>query len=58
MKIFPVQLDEELHRRIKHAAVDENQSLHDWILSAIKEKLNNGTATETPVSRSRGRRKG
>ena len=38
-KTFPVELDEELHRRIKHAAIDEGIPLHDWIIKALEEKI-------------------
>ena len=38
-KTFPVELDEELHRRIKHAAIDEGLTLHDWIVTALEEKI-------------------
>ena len=38
-KTFPVELDEELHKRIKHAAIDEGLTLHDWIVRALEEKI-------------------
>ena len=38
-KTFPVELGEELHRRIKHAAIDEGLTLHDWIVRALEEKI-------------------
>jgi predicted transcriptional regulator len=39
MKTFPVRLDEELHRRLRHAAIDEGVSLQEWIAAAIAERL-------------------
>ncbi len=38
-KTFPVQLDEELHKRVKHAAIDEGTTLHDWIVNVLKERV-------------------
>ncbi len=38
-KTFPVELGEELHKRMKHAAIDEGLSLHDWILRTLEEKI-------------------
>ena len=38
-KTFPVQLDEELHKRLKHAAIDEGITLHDWIIRVLEEKV-------------------
>lgn len=46
-KTFPVQLPEELHRRLKHASIDEGLSLHDWILKRLEESVANGTAKKT-----------
>jgi len=41
-KTFPLQLDEELHKRAKHAAIDDGVTLHDWIINALKEKVGTG----------------
>lgn len=38
-KTFPVELDEELHRQIKHAAIDEGLTLHDWIVKTLEAKI-------------------
>jgi predicted HicB family RNase H-like nuclease len=38
-KTFPVQLDEDLHRRLKHAAIDDGKSLHEWIVSVLRERV-------------------
>lgn len=39
MKTFPIKIEEDLHKKMKHAAIDEGMRLHDWILVAIIEKL-------------------
>lgn len=39
MKTFPVALDDETHKHLRHAAIDEGVSLHEWILDAIRRKL-------------------
>jgi len=41
IKTFPLRLDDELHRRAKHLAVDEGISLQEWILRAIRERIEN-----------------
>lgn len=38
-KTFPIELSEDLHKRIKHAAVDEGITLHDWILRTLAKKV-------------------
>lgn len=38
-KTFPILLDDDLHRRMKHASFDAGQTLHDWIVSAIRQRL-------------------
>lgn len=38
-KTFPVELGEELHKRIKHAAIDEGVTLHDWIVNTLEQKI-------------------
>ncbi len=52
-KTFPIELSENLHKRLKHAAVDEGLSLHDWILRTLTEKVGgNGEPKETSTERS------
>ena len=34
-----MQLNEELHKRLKHAAIDEGITLHDWIIKVLEEKV-------------------
>ncbi len=41
-KTFPVQLDDELHKRVKHAAIDDGMTLHDWIIKLLAEKVGIG----------------
>lgn len=52
-KTFPIELDEDLHKRLKHAAVDEGVTLHDWILRTLTEKIGaQGGPEETSTKRS------
>ena len=37
MKTFPIRINDDLHRRIKHAAIDAGVSLHDWIVRALQD---------------------
>jgi predicted HicB family RNase H-like nuclease len=34
-KIFPVELDDSLHRKLKHAAIDQGVSLHGLIIKVL-----------------------
>jgi predicted HicB family RNase H-like nuclease len=43
-KIFPIRINNELHRKIKHAAIDEGITLHNWITQAIEEKADNNSS--------------
>jgi hypothetical protein len=52
-KTFPIELTEDLHKRLKHAAVDEGVTLHDWILRTLTEKVGgDGGPEETSTKRS------
>jgi hypothetical protein len=50
-KTFPIELSEELHKRLKHAAVDEGMTLHDWIVRALSEKVGGNGGSEETSSR-------
>ena len=39
-KIFPLELEEDLHRQLKHAAIDAGTSLHALIIRALEENVN------------------
>jgi len=39
-KIFPVELEEGLHRQLKHAAIDAGISLHAFIIKTLAENIN------------------
>jgi hypothetical protein len=39
IKTFPIELDEELHKRAKIAAIQEGTTLHGWIINTLEEKL-------------------
>ena len=45
-KTFPIELDEDLHKRLKIAAIEEGLTLHDWIVRTLEEKVvDNGTGS-------------
>ena len=50
MKTFPIRLDEELHRKLRHAAIDEGVSLQEWIAAAIAERLQKTEQVHEAVS--------
>jgi hypothetical protein len=39
-KIFPIELEEDLHRQLKHAAIDAGMTLHALILRTLEENVN------------------
>jgi predicted HicB family RNase H-like nuclease len=39
-KIFPIELEEGLHRQLKHAAIDAGMSLHALIIRALEDNVN------------------
>jgi hypothetical protein len=36
-KVFPIRIDDTLHRRMKHAAIDAGMTLHAWIVRVLEE---------------------
>ena len=46
-KTFPIELDEDLHKRAKIAAIHDGITLHDWIIKSLKEKLDDNGNTLT-----------
>jgi hypothetical protein len=46
-KTFPIELDEDLHKRAKIAAIHEGTTLHDWIIKTLQEKLGSNGNTRT-----------
>ena len=51
-KTFPVELDENLHKRLKIAAIEEGLTLHDLIVKTLQERVDdNGTVASTSAKR-------
>ena len=49
-KIFPIELEEDLHRQLKHAAIDDGISLHALIIRTLEENINHrGTTSKKKV---------
>lgn len=46
MKTFPLQLEDELHRKLKHAAIDAGKPLHEWIIEVLRAKVDDGRNAE------------
>lgn len=38
-KIFPIELDQKLHKSLKHKAIETDQSLHDFILEVLASSV-------------------
>lgn len=45
-KVFPIEIEEDLHRRMKHAAIDAGLTLHEWIIRALEERVGIDGKTE------------
>ncbi len=39
-KIFPIEIAEDLHRQLKHAAIDSGMTLHAWIIKVLESNVN------------------
>jgi hypothetical protein len=52
-KIFPIELEEGLHRQLKHAAIDEGISLHALIIRTLEENVNHKGTPSKKRMRSR-----
>ena len=51
-KTFPIELDEDLHKRLKIDAIEEGLTLHDWIVRVLEEKVvDNGTGARASAKR-------
>jgi hypothetical protein len=40
-KTFPIELSEDLHKKLKIAAIHDGLTLHDWIVKTLEEKVGN-----------------
>jgi len=40
MKIFPIALDNELHEKIQRIAFETKKSMKQFIIEAVKDKIN------------------
>jgi hypothetical protein len=38
-KIFPIELDQKLHKSLKHKAIESDQSLHEFILEVLTSSV-------------------
>jgi predicted HicB family RNase H-like nuclease len=55
-KIFPIELEEDLHRQLKHAAIDAGMSLHALIIRTLEENVNHkGTVLKKKIKLRNGR---
>jgi hypothetical protein len=51
-KTFPIELSEELHKKLKIAAIEEGLTLQDWILKTLEERIGgNGTGKSASSKR-------
>lgn len=43
-KTFPLEIEEELHKRLKIEAIKENKTLHSLIIETLAEKVQENTS--------------
>jgi hypothetical protein len=57
-KTFPIELEENLHKQAKIAAIRDGMTLHEWIVRSLKEKLNgHGNSRSNKQQRSSNRQR-
>jgi hypothetical protein len=50
-KVFPIELEKDLHRRLKHAAIDAGMTLHDLILRVLGEHVDHNGSKSNKTER-------
>ena len=55
-KTFPLEIEESLHKALKHKAIESDMSLHAYIIEALVSRVNEETVaynagTKTEVNR-------
>ena len=43
-KTFPLEIEESLHKALKHKAIESNKSLHAFIIDALVSQVNEESA--------------
>ena len=43
-KTFPLEIEESLHKALKHKAIESDMSLHAYIIDALISRVNEETA--------------
>lgn len=43
-KTFPIEIEESLHKALKHKAIESDMSLHAYIIDALVSRVNEETA--------------
>ncbi len=38
-KTFPLQIEDDLHKALKHKAIESNKTLHTFIIETLAEKV-------------------
>jgi len=38
-KVFPIELGQELHKSLKHKAIESDKTLHDFILDVLASSV-------------------
>lgn len=50
-KTFPIELEEELHKRLKIAAIEEGLTLHDLIVRTLEQKVGGNGTGRNPLTK-------
>ena len=38
-KVFPIEIEEHLHRQLKHAAIDAGLTLHAFVIKVLRDRV-------------------
>ena len=50
-KTFPLEIEESLHKALKHKAIESDMSLHAYIIDALVSRVNEETAVYNAVGK-------
>jgi predicted HicB family RNase H-like nuclease len=50
-KTFPLEMRDELHKALKHRAIEQDKTLHAYIIDALTAAVDQGLANIAPVTK-------
>ena len=55
-KTFPLEIEESLHKALKHKAIESDKSLHAYIIEALVSRVNEDTGAYNSGTTTEGNR--